>query len=1781
MEGLMEKEKERMDPFEALKEIRTAYRKYVTSFQRFKNPTIRDWVDEKLEEGTLISKGPYIELNRRYLHGDPFDQLVSEKLIHPDSPNCFTVDAGDKGSALVDLHRHQSDAVRAIASGKNTIVATGTGSGKSFCFGIPVISECLRLKDEGVGGVKAIIIYPMNALANSQYDDFSSRLEGTGLKIALYTGDTPNTREKALASYAATTGREKPRDSELLSREEIKENPPDVLLTNYVMLEYLLTRFEDRNAIFPEGRSALAFLVLDEVHTYTGKQGADVAYLIRRLKQHTGTAGSLRCIGTSATVQSTEGGGASEAISRFASRLFGETFDPDSVITETYSEPVTGSGSLLSKDVLVTGDMIEGYKAAPQKTMPLLVRALTGSDLPDLDPNLGPNLDPKGLGRVLGEQATVQFLEKSLFEKSMSLYDLVEEYRSAVRPGSTREEGELEIRAALLAGMSGEIEVRGRSMPRLIPKVHAFFSQGGGIKSCISPQAPHMNGAGEVICPDCSNDDKIRKTFPLVFCRACGQEYYSVSVDKTPEDGRGLKPRDMDDLEVEGDPAYILLGRYDREITPWPDPWLNPSGTPRKEYKEFVDLKEAEYCPDCNRLYREGGLEKCICSSKVAVTFLPYPFLFCPSEGCGVYYDRRPREFSKLFSFGTVGRSTATDVIVSHNLNSLPRKERKILVFSDNRQDTALQASHMNNIQKRLHFRRGVYRALEKAGEPVELLEMGDMVFKTLEKEGALPRYSKSSGDLEISMGSSKSEDEAFKEYLLFNAVLELGSSQRRNQQNLEDVGLLRVTYNGLDRLARAENVWTEVPEFIELGEAAREDYLTGFMDIMRYRTAIAYDYLLDNYGFKTKIENKFEEDALFHDEYRAYQPEGYSDDADNKTKFAQVHRLSWRTGPHVAWTMKVLGTDRERAQKTVKAVANVLVRAGGLRWVDVHKYVGKLLMISPEAILLSLPGGETHKACKRCGTVHHFKEVKLCTGSKCQDLVDEDFSSNYFWYEYTRPFDEVAALTAAEHSGQIDGETRKELESRFRDPEDPLNVIVCTPTMELGIDIGNLSAVYMRNVPPSPSNYAQRAGRAGRKAQTSIISTFCGGGSKRGPHDQYFYRYPEKIIAGEISAPRFLLDNRALVTTHIHSFVLEKIDEKVPQKIGEILDIDGEGLPLFPAFRAAIERGVKARRNEIVRSIQEGFKNEIEEYDWLDEQFIGETVDRFVPDLDQAFAFYRDEYNHLKKEWNYINVLAERNRLPKEKSWRRTSIENKMANMRDGKENYFTYRYLASQGFTPNYGFPTNVTTLFLDHRGKRGFEEFDLQRDRAVAIREYAPGNSIYYRGGRYQIVEARRREDSERPDPNKLVICPDCKAYYLGREVAINAACRICGAALDDQQPRDAIEMPDQFAIRRQGITSDEEERMRLGYDVNQHYHRGGKVKRWEASDGSGQILTLCYEHNGKILTVNMGTRKAEKDDQENGFTLCNACNRWIFGDENVRKHIDPQAKDKRCWRNGTKDDITERVVLFTESSHDVITIDCDLPEEIDPEWSEAFYATLSQSIIQGLQIKMNLDVGEVGTFLMPNPENEGTFSIVLYEGAEGGAGFLRSLQDAGELHEVAHLAREILHEFDPEESQCERACYGCICNYYNQPIHEILDRTIVLPTLARLESSELTESQPGSDGGGDGGYEELMDRCESDLERRVLSAIRAQRLPLPTGAQKTLYQGDEPVAEADFYYENEGIVVLVDGPDHDKDYVAGSDREKRERLDGMGYRIFVYRYDEDLDESMARLARMMGY
>ncbi len=1055
----------------------------------------------------------------------------------------------------------------------NTIIATGTGSGKSFCFGIPIVSEALHMRDQGIRGIKAVIVYPMNALGNSQYEDFARRLAGSGLKVALYTGDTKNSPNEALEQYQAVFGRDQPFDSELLSRHEIREQLPDILMTNYVQLELLLTRFEDLVLFPPAHRGVLRFLVLDEIHTYTGKRGADVACLIRRLKQHTGTTGKLRCIGTSATVEPEgttnpplpelgEGPGvrAATVVADFAARIFGEPFAPQHVIGETYA-PLPGDLPPLSRAIAAL--LAEGPQTVSQVTQRL------------------------GVSRAEVEQA--------------------------------------------LADRSG-----------LAPKLHAFFSQGRAITACIRGQTnatdgPHLNDRGERTCPVCAAQGRAGViTFPVHFCRACGQEFFGVAVTG---DGT-LHPRDLDALEYEGTAYYLYPAHHDPNAAPLPENWLTPTGNLKSRYRDAAPENRL-YCHNCNHILptvTAGSYpiphalrithHACPHPHPIPVCLVPAPLLLCPA--CGITYDRREREFNKLFTFGTVGRSTATDVLIGNTLARLPEAERKLIAFSDNRQDTALQAAHINHLQKRLAFRRALYHTLrehgctEAEGEFMELADVGLRLFRTQQVADVLPDYRRD----RRAYGRDRQTEQRYQRYLEFATLLDLQGTHRYTHQNLEDVGLLVVGYNGLDQFAADDQVWAGVQVLGEREADVRYDYLLGFLDIVRKRLAVAHEALLHPNTFEAEVLDRLNEDAFFHS-FTPPGPIGFSDTADVASGWITTYRF---TGPRtslVVWTRRALGLDHATACQVIPAVVRALSdeRAGFLVEQPVSERVGRqrlthtLYMVNPDVLLLQATEHTRHLACPKCGTVHHFKALEVCTGITCAALQPGvDLAANYFRHQYTTSLAEAVAIKAEEHSGQLQGDDRKEIEAHFKDPAHPLNLLVCTPTMELGIDIGDLSAIYMRNVPPSPSNYAQRAGRAGRKGQPSLITVFCGVGSHRGPHDQYFYRFPEKIIAGRIAAPRFLLDNQRLLTTHIHSLVLEVLGQtlKLYSRPRELLDLDiSPAYPLKMDLEETYRLAVQTKAPQISQAVREAFAAEIDAFDWFDQAFIELTVSHFVDDLE------------------------------------------------------------------------------------------------------------------------------------------------------------------------------------------------------------------------------------------------------------------------------------------------------------------------------------------------------------------------------------------------------------------------------------------------------------------------------------------------------------------------------------------------------------------------------------
>ena len=336
----------------------------------------------------------------------------------------------------------------------------------------------------------------------------------------------------------------------------------------------------------------------------------------------------------------------------------------------------------------------------------------------------------------------------------------------------------------------------------------------------------------------------------------------------------------------------------------------------------------------------------------------------------------------------------------------------------------------------------------------------------------------------------------------------------------------------------------------------------------------------------------------------------------------------------------------------------------------------------------------------------------------------------------------------------------------------------------------------------------------------------------------------------------------------------------------------------------------------------------------------------------------------------------------------------------------------------------------------------------------------------------------------------------------------------------------------------------------------------AEEYSVSDGEEEAFILTYEHNGQVINVNRGPRQSEDEGEAIGFGYCRACNEWLVSENAFDNHVGGKDEEGKCPQNATVDEVLRGIHLYTETQNDVITIDCPLPEGVQD--TEGFYKTLRYTLEQAISVTMELDENELDGFIGEVPGKPDRRRIVLYETAEGGIGAVQSLTETPRLKAVLQSAREVLHE---DEEGCEKACYECLLTFYNQRDHDLLDRSLVLPFLQGLEDLQIGSGAAPSPEG-------LLEKCQSELEKEVLRAIDQADLPLPDEAQKTLYDGDEPIAEADFYYEPK-IPVFVDGSPHHKDYVREADRQQRIRLKRLNYRTTVISGPEDLEALEAKI------
>lgn len=1712
-----------MDVFRLHKQLIDDYSAFSRSFVDIDDGRIAKTVEEAVEGG-LLWPDPWIQLNPMFEAGESTDELVAEDILHPECANIFRIKRAleDEGTDL-RFHRHQSEAIKVATQGENYLLTTGTGSGKSLAYIVPIVDHVLKV---GTGqGIRAIVVYPMNALANSQLNELEKFL-----KFGYPDGKGPVT-------FNRYTGQENDEQ-----KQEIRLNPPDILLTNYVMLEYVLTRPQDRDKLIGSAAGQLRYLVLDELHTYRGRQGSDVGMLVRRTRDACASP-DLRFVGTSATLAS---GGSEEEqraeLAEVATQMFGAEVKAENVIGETLRRATTEYD-------FTQDDQRQQLTARLSKPPPTERETFLADPLASwIESSFGLERSPETGQLVRSRPRTIS--GEGGAARALAELTGVDEAACAEA-----------IKETLLVGWQVQRDEAVAQAPTFAFRLHQFLSKGDTVYATLEPEDErYLSTVGQMFCPH----DRDKVLFPLVFCRECGQEYYTVVRHTKGTAER----RDFSDLSANNEKGQEAGFLFIDTDAPWPtdeeevkerlpSSWLfDEDGYPR------VDKNRLDDIPTPIRLNTKGEED----DAGLEMLWIPAPFRFCLK--CKVSYDTSLRsDYTKVSRLSTEGRSSATSLIslsVIRGLQSdtsLKPTARKLLSFTDNRQDASLQAGHFNDFVEVGLMRGALYRAVSDAGdEGLAHDELAQQVYDALALDVA--DYAR---DPDVRFAARKSTDTALREVLAYRIYNDLKRGWRVTLPNLEQVGLLRIEYESLDELAAAEDVWgNKHAALTEASPETRADLCQILLDDLRRNLAVNVKWLTPEYQERLKAASEQylnAEWALDEGERLSLAKLAYPRPSHRRDS-RWDHFISGRGGfgrwlgrpkalPHVSGKLGL--ADRE---KIIQDLLEALRVAG-------------LVEIAREAT----EDGEVPGYQVRAGEMRW----KAADGStpfydplRNPDRAETGGRANPFFVDfYRRVADELRGLRAREHTAQVLPEIRQQREDDFREAELP--ILYCSPTMELGIDIAELNAVHLRNVPPTPANYAQRSGRAGREGQPAIVTSYCASGS---PHDQYFFRRSDEMVFGAVAPPRLDLLNEDLIREHIQAVWLAETGKMLGKSMRDVLDLSTDGYPVLGEVRSQLEApGAIDRARTRGIDLLATIGPELLDAHWYTDGWLDEVLTQMLQRFDRAFDRWRDLYKAARDQAQGQSEIAqdpsagpnEKRRARRLRAQAESQLDLLTAEGSDGGgTDFYPYRYLASEGFLPGYNFPRLPLSAYIPGYSAAKKRDEYLQRPRFLAISEFGPGALVYHEGSRYQITDVvlppGRAEDGYELPLRQAKQCSGCGYLHPFDGNAGPDVCERChkqlGAPLTS-----LFRMSSVKTRRRERINSDEEERQRLGYELRtgvrfaKHGERPGR-ERAVITDAEGEELAeLVYGDAATIWRINLGWRRRSENGRL-GFVLDLETGRWLAEKDLQQADDDlPEAgKEKRV----------RRVVPYVEDRRNCLIYE---PGE---KLSDGLHASLGAALKTAIQAEFQLEDGELA--VEPLPDSDVRRGFLLYEASEGGAGVLRRLvREADSLPRVARRALDICH-FDPDTGEdlhrapraredCEAACYDCLMSYRNQREHELLDRQLVKDLLFTLRDGSVVPAP--ADVSRAEHLANLKKACDSDLERGWLDLLQEHTLHLPTHAQKLIESCE---ARPDFLYAGEHTAVFIDGPHHEGKRQAERDEQADSRLTDAGYSVLRFRYDE---------------
>lgn len=1712
-----------MNIFDLQHQIMKDYRSYISSFIRIADPIIKKRVDVELDNGKLWPE-PLIQFNPTFKPGETIQHLIAQRGLHQGLAATF------EGYRL---YAHQVDAVELGVRGKDFIVTSGTGSGKSLTYLATIFNHLLNEGEGRPPGIKAILVYPMNALINSQAEE----IKGYADRYKAHTGrDFP-------IRFAKYTGQESEAEKEKVQREK-----PEIILTNYMMLELILTRHQEklmRSSIFEN----LEYLIFDELHTYRGRQGSDVAMLIRRIKAQ--AKNDVLCIGTSATMVAGDSSIQAQKaqVAEVGQKLFGTQFTAEQIVMEQLTPSFHSTGETPPP---------EQVKAAIQRGIP------THGSQEELRQHPFAIWLESSIALETKMDGDQQVLVR---RKPQTKAQIVEALHRFTALEIEACEEALDDLLLWIQAVNDQLRQQGERYSLLPYKLHQFISQTGSVYMTLDQDESRVITLepGPFVKVEDKGEGQLKRKFPVVFSRQSGAAFYCVTLE---ESGNQLIARGFDEVPKKDDPqpgGYLIAAQGDpkeiwnpeEDLEEMPDAWVRVNKTgerkPEKRYRDRMPMLlhfdgKGNYAlkprPD---LPYQGW-------------FMRAPLLFDPTSG--TFFDHQMRERTKLTPLGSEGRSTSTTITSFAILRRMASQEhgyteeqQKVMSFTDNRQDAALQAGHFNDFISVLRLRSAVYHALKNHPEhELSYTQIGQAMFDALQ----LPVDAYSDQKIN-SVFPFAAEEKAkhLKNYLTYRALHDLRRSWRIVLPNLEQCALLEIDYHRLREAAGINDAWQHLPLFDQLKAEERYQILRQVLDYFRKSYALASEVYLKPQKLAEQakaIKDALKEPWTFDDGEEIPEP------AYLRIESLSKKRGRFRLKTASAGGRSALGKYFKMLFKQHKLEAvpsmddfisqllNLLVEADLLKYSTEDNGEGKkigLYRLKLDKVRWKLGDGKT--------VVPDHVKVRTYKLDDARGLPPNQFFQDL----YRMKFQAMKTLKGGEHTGQLDYERRQEREEDFR--RGKMSALFCSPTMELGIDIASLNIVHLRNAPPNPANYAQRSGRAGRSGQAALVFTYC---SAYSPHDRHYFQDRVNLVAGAVAPPRLDLANEELLRTHLHALILARTHlDQLNRSLLDLMEELDSSLPLRPEVvrqlqlteevRLQIERQFGRVLGELQAELQD------ERHAWFTEGWVRRQIELAPQRMDEALQRWRELYFAAQRQIREANeIIQTQVRTKDNRELRQAQRDQKQGvrqrellinNRNTSFSEFYPFRYLAAEAFLPGYNFTRLPLRAFVATDRSGGGEY--ISRPRFIALREFGPRNIIYHNGAKYRINRLSTLNIEDQLKQNARVSLSS--GYFLsgsGEDVGWDSFGEkaLTTAGMDYKDYGRLLEMAETQGQPQERITCEEEERTREGFEVKTYFRISegmqDRVVDTIIKSGQDELMRLRYIPTAELIQLNEKWRRTKVD----GFVINKETGFW-------KRFESLENKDQ------DQEEPVALVQLYTRDTADALYLEPLSALGLDRKG----VLTLMYALKRGIEQVFQVEPREIGASLMGEIEPPNLF---IYEASEGSLGVLSQFPDRKDLFREVVKAAYDLCRYD-DTSYLEPASYNDLLSYFNQRDHEEIDRALIKEALKVLQQCEMEIQTSQQDVDYESHYQRLKSLLDPDssTEEKFLTYLHQHGLRLPDEAQKSI---SEVYVRPDFYYEPR-ICVFCDGSPHDQPTVQKRDADQREALWDAGYQVLSWHYAEDLD------------